>query len=681
MSAAGERATWLDRHRVAIALTLILVSGAALRVRYALPGLDSHRFWDERYSFENVRKVLDTWSLEPASIYYPSPLQTWPQALTLATSRWLYEEHGVESARLLHPRGWFTPTAYLLVRVISVVYGTLTLAVVFSIGRRLVSPGLGLLAALALAALPLHIHASSMFKPDVLLVLCVCLAFQLSLTAIQRARWADYALAGFAVCLAMSAKVTGALVGLTLAVGTVFVGWRDRQRLAKLALAAATGLASFLLLNPYARHYPAYTDHLQADYARRAALQGASRLDMPGALAQLLSGPQVHGPVFATLALLGLSWLGLTLWRAQATEPPDLTPEGRAHRAMLAAFPFLYAGAYMAATPYFKSNNLLPIIPFTALAALWLVRAIWFYLARRSPRLRSAPARHLGTAVLCFALALPGPLSVYRTLTPTTFDRALAFVAHAPGPQLGRVLVTERAAEPATVWRASTDDPARGPARIRVERLEEIERRRLDRADGEIFLARRLGDAGPGFYERRFARVPEEHRTVITPRLFELRGPPLAAVRHPHRLAAPPVRLPMSPCPPGQLPSYEGTLPDGIDPGQLISLVAVVPWGVVERTGGTPLVEVAGSAYHLQEAFRDGWTVTLVTERFVLGSSGRGVRLPTGRAREGEKAVELELRRWRQPAPREPTAAGLLGTAAPDSPDGWSIASGSSGSG
>ena len=646
--------SWPWRHRVGIGLVLILCFGAGLRFQYALPGLDSNRFWDERYSFDNVRKVLDTWSFEPGSIYYPSPLQTWPQALIVAASQWLYEERGIEEAQIVHRRGWFTPTAYLLVRLISVLYGTLTLAVLYLVGRRLVSPTVGLLAALALAALPMHIHVSAMFKPDALLVLGVVLAFHRSLIAIETGRPRDYALAGFAICLAMSAKIMGGLVALTLVIGTLVIGWKDRRRMALLTLTAGTSLLSFLILNPYARYYLGYTAHLQADYARRAELHGMTRAEMPGALADYLSGPHVHGPIFATLALIGLLWLAASLWH-----PLALAPVSRAHRAMLVAFPPLYAGAYMASTPYFKGNNVLPIAPFTTLAALWLVWEVWRRLYRRTPALRNRSAPVLGVAVLVLALAAPGPLSVYRTLTPTTFDRALGFLARGRGPVLGRVVFAEQSAEPAIVWKMATDAAAQAPGLVRPERLEEIESRRLDLSDGEIFLDSRLHGAGADLYQHRVDRLPEEHVVTFEPRLFELRGPPMVALRHTRRLAAAPQTVRMSLCPPGEPPCYEGTLPDGIEPGHLISLVAVVPWDVVEQGDGAPSLKVGDLDRPLREAFRHVQVVTLVTERFVLGKAQRRVSLATGQLGENRPRIKVEVRRWRQP--RRPGESPLPG--------------------
>jgi len=642
MEFAASHSTWLWRHRVGICLSLILLFGAVLRVQYALPRLDQSRFWDERYNFKNLRKVVETWSFEPGSIYYPSPLQTWPQALAVAGSQWLYEEYGVESARTVLPRGRFTSTAYLLVRMISVLYGTLTLAILFLVGRLLVSSGVGLAAALALAAMPWHIHVSSKFKPDALLVLGVVLGFHWSLLAIERARARDSILAGLGICVAMSAKVMGGLVSLPLVVGTLVVGWQDRRRIALLALAAGSSLVMFLLLNPYARYYLQWVAHLQGDYAMRAEWVEMTRASMPVELAGYLFGPYVHGPIFATLAVIGLVWLASSLGRS-----PGLTPVKRAHRAMLVVFPPIYAGAYLISTPYFKGNNLLPIVPFTTLAGLWLIWAIARWLGRRAPLLGDGAVKALAASLLIVLLGYQGILYVYQSLTPTTLDRALEFVSRGGRPRHTRVLFTEVIATP-TAWAMKRQHSKGAPGLIHVERLEGIDPRRLALSDGEIFLEERLESEGTDLYRLRVGSVAEDGVRTIRPRLFELRGPPLVAIRHPRRLAGKILPVEMTPCRPLVEACYQGTLPAAIEPGRLVTLVISVPRGIIRWTQEAPPVHVAGREIALIEVTRTRRRVILVTERFIPGEVAASVRFATGQPHQRGVTIGVEVGRWRR---------------------------------
>ena len=238
----------------------------------------------------------------------------------------------------------------------------------------------------------------------------------------------------------------GGLVALPLVVGTAFVGWRDRRRLALLALAGVSSLASFLVLNPYARYYLPWVAHLQRDYAMRAEQKGMTRGSMPRELVEYLSGPYVHGHVFAALAALGLVWLTVGLFRRAGPGEDDLSASRRAQRAMLVVFPPLYAGAYLLSTPHFKGNNVLPIVPFTTLAGLWLVWEIARRARARLPALGRPAVLAAGAAALVVWLGSPGTLYVYRTLLPSTSDRALAVVARGPGPEFGKTIVIEEAA-------------------------------------------------------------------------------------------------------------------------------------------------------------------------------------------------------------------------------------------
>lgn len=628
----------LSRRRVAVALALILLFGAGLRVWYAMPRLNKSRFWDERYSLENVEKILETWSLRPARGYYPAPLQSWPQALTLAASQELGERTGVEAFRTVDERGRFTSMAYLLVRLVSVLYGTLALAILFLVGRRMFSAGIGLAAALALASTPWHISVSAKFKPDALLVLTVLLAFYWSLGAVRRDRRKDYLLAGLGIALAASAKLLGVLVAVPLGLGTLWLAVRERRRIAGLLLAAGSSVVTFFLMNPYGWSYVWYVNSLQADYAKRAEWQGMTRASMPEELGEYLIGPGVHGPVLGAVAVLGLLGLLLT-----AVRPRGLERARRVERGMLVVFPPLYAVAYLAATPYFKGNNLLPIVPFTGLAAVWLVVRSWQAVANRlgaRPWITASAA-----ALLAFALAWPGAIYIYRSLTPTTLDVAFRFLRRGVGSSGGRIVLVEemKLGEPA--WEKS-EPFERSAITLFVDRLDELHEHRLARADGEVFPASRLDGEQRDFYRSRIERIPEGRVRTIQARWFELRGPDLVAIRHWRRAGTDWIDLEMEPCPATENLCVTGALPEMIVPPELVSLSVRIPAGVLG--GGEPpaTIRVAGSAVPLRIA-RTGRRVVLgFTERFSLARRGGEVRLETGYPRADDARIRLAVRQW-----------------------------------
>ena len=263
-----------------IALGLILVAGLALRLWYASFEPTSKRFWDERYSLENVEKVLETGSFRPARGFYPSPLVTWPQAGLLAASDALHRATGWEGFAIRRG-GYFSATTYFLVRGTSVLYGAAAPLLLFLVGRRIFTPQVGLIAAAALAFLPWHVRQSGVYKPDTFVVFTVLLALYWALGAVEKPKIRSYLLAAFGIARALSSKIIGGFVSLALAAGTLVAGWRDRRRWWLLALAAVASLVFFLLMNPYGRWYLWYTDVLQADYAFRAELEGMERGQLP----------------------------------------------------------------------------------------------------------------------------------------------------------------------------------------------------------------------------------------------------------------------------------------------------------------------------------------------------------------------------------------------------------------
>lgn len=136
--------------RVGLVLALLLIAvGAALRVWYASGELHIGRFEDEKYSLQNVRKIVGTLptgvDFEPVSGYYPSPVFNLPQALALEGSQRLAERLDKPSLRTYADGGVIQPTGFLLTRLFQTLYGVLTLWLAFLVGRRLSSTFAGLL--------------------------------------------------------------------------------------------------------------------------------------------------------------------------------------------------------------------------------------------------------------------------------------------------------------------------------------------------------------------------------------------------------------------------------------------------------------------------------------------------------------------------------------------------------
>jgi len=116
-------------------LGLLLLWALGLRLVFAGAGLDERRFWDERYSVENVANMLETGHLAAVSFWYPVPSYL-PHTALLGVIRWLEERTG-HAESILRRDGGFTPKAYHLCRSIQAVLGTASLLLLFLLLRRL----------------------------------------------------------------------------------------------------------------------------------------------------------------------------------------------------------------------------------------------------------------------------------------------------------------------------------------------------------------------------------------------------------------------------------------------------------------------------------------------------------------------------------------------------------------
>jgi hypothetical protein len=639
--AAGSGSSDAAASRVgAILLATIVVLGLVLRLWYASWDPTPRRFWDERYSFDNVRSILLGKTLRPARGYYPSPVVNLPPAALLGVTMSLERLAEKPTSDILE-RGSFGRRGHLLARGLQAVYGSASLLLLFVVGRRVFSPEVGLLAAAALAFMPWHIHVSGYFKPDALLVLTLVCALYSALRALEEPTIARHLLAGIAIALAMSAKLTGGTIAIPFALAALALGRRAPRRWALLALAGATSAATFVALNPYWARYAHFLSGLRRDYAMRAGWAGTTRTEMPERILELLLGPNGHGAFYGAAALAGLVWLGF-----QATRR-TLAPETRAIRFVLVAFPLLYILLYSTQTAYFKGNNFLPILPFTALAGAALLVTSWRLLAARFTRRRPALTL-LSTIALALVLAPPGVLYVYRSLTPTTSALALRFVDRALWPGHGRIAYSERVENARPQWEGSRW-VRRNAAGIRfVDSLSAMTLESLNLTDAVVFHASRLdrGDAAPlrTFVER---AGPDRVRS-FRPALFDARGPGLIVVARPWRRAGE-VELALSACADDEPTCFTAELPHAAESGAYLSIVLWAPSNMLAKEGVSARLGERHLDLLSSETRRRA--NILVSERFRVAQGASQLRLDFARAPAEDRMPAAELLRW-EPAPR-----------------------------
>jgi hypothetical protein len=404
-----------------------------------------------------------------------------------------------------------------------VVVGTLSVAWLVRVGRRLFDLPTALLAGLLMAVTPWHIRQSALFKPDVLLVWLQLVAFEWSLLAVRSPAPVRSLRAGLGVGLAMAAKYNGGPIAVPLAVGSLLGGRRGLGgRLARLALAGVAAATTFLVLDLHLLLEPELFQRnfgsTLRDYASKGAAHGASRLDMVGHAVGSLLTPPFHGLVVGATALAGLLWAALRLRRAG--------PDERRSLAMLLSFPVAYVALYAAATNNPSPHNWLPLVPFTSLAAAdALVRAAR-WVGTRVPALR--PPR-LAPVAAVLALVVVGQASAYayaQAVPPTwrVADELLTARLKEAGQ---RHLVLQQDLRSFRVARRLVPD--RRPTLVSPGRAAAAGADPLS-MDAEVYAGATAADLLPQM--ARATALPHEEAHLVVPRAFAARGPAIFLVLH-----------------------------------------------------------------------------------------------------------------------------------------------------
>jgi hypothetical protein len=493
------------------ALAALLAATLGLRLWFLSGDLDATRFYDERFGFRNVSALLEPGGGARLQAFYPS-LSFVPQAAVLAVSDGLHRLTGLRSLAIhdpARPDGW-SATAYLLVRSLSALFGTLSVGLLFALGARLWSPAAGLLAALLFSATPRHVQSSSHFKPDVLVALLVLLAFWWSLDAAESGRRRRFWLAGAGLGLSVAAKYTGIAALFPLVVAALAGHWRDRRRWRYLAEAGAASLLTFALLNPHLAVIVRFVGRLWRIGASKGP--GAGVTFGSAAAEQLDFLLDHHGPALLTVAAIGAVGIGVESWRRRGT---GAALGGAMALALVGCYSLLWV-----ALRFFRGQNHLPVAAMTSLFAAW---ALWQAGRRVAARLGPAAAWGLGL-VLAAAVTVPTAAWSYRGRVPSTAVVAVrAAREELPQPLRLRWVLLERGAGD-----SSGAGAAPGLALRRVESVLAAP----PIADAEVFPAGRLDAAAGARYRQRLAD-PAVRTWRIEPRPFRSRGAPLLLLVRP----------------------------------------------------------------------------------------------------------------------------------------------------
>jgi hypothetical protein len=307
---------------------------------------------------------------------------------------------------------------YLVGRLVTALFGTATLAVLYLTGRIAYGRAVGILAAGLLAVDLLHVRDSHWITTDVPLTFLITLATFLALRYWRDGRLADAGAAGLVAGLATSMKYPGGLAFLPLLAAHAARrrDWPAWRRVAGTETAVAAGLAAggFVLGTPFALLTPvAFVRGVLDEFH---TVQFGNEADVPGYLFHLVySLPEALGWPLYLLALAGLAW---ALARRGARET------------VLLAFALPYLFVIVAWSTRFE-RYAIPLLPgLTLLGAVAVVRGVGWLSERAQLVPGPWPAIALaGVATVLLAPALGRVAAYHRLLAqPDTRELGSAWV-------------------------------------------------------------------------------------------------------------------------------------------------------------------------------------------------------------------------------------------------------------
>ena len=387
--------------RPAIVLIPILVTAASLRfwaLDFGLPHVLAHP--DEARVAKTAVDFLGG-RLHPGFFNYPTLFMYALGAayLGLCGVRTLSGEFGsIAACAASWPHAW--EPFFLTARVLSALAGTVSVFLVYRIGRRVSDLPTGLAAGAFLAVAFLHVRDSHFGVTDVPMTMMLLAAVAAVLRAHDAPSAWRFAGAGVLAGLAASTKYNAALLAVAILVSQT-VRWIDDRRLdSRVPVFGAAMAAAFVAGSPFVvldwpvfwRDVTSEAEHLRLGHAIRLA---------PGwrhhALVTLPLGLTL--PLFAA-SLAGLAWMA---WRMPR------------RAALLLAFPVVYYAVAGRGYTVF-ARYMVPIVPFLCVTAGFFAASAARAVTRRMPR------ASLG-AVLLAVVAAIGAAAMVKSVR---LDRLLA---------------------------------------------------------------------------------------------------------------------------------------------------------------------------------------------------------------------------------------------------------------
>jgi len=291
-------------------------------------------------------------------------------------------------------------------------------------------------------------------------------------------------------------------------------------------------------------------------------------------------------------------------------------------------------------TPYFKPNNFVPVTPFTCLIGAWAAVRVGEWIRQKFWSGGSALFSAAAAGAFYAVVVLPGPLFVYRSLTPTTFDRAEELIHGRLPHDLRRYRYEEYWSRPIFRWERSLANGKRAEAVV-VEQLATEPRSALQLADGVVFLYRRLEGENKAFYESLLEG--NDHKWMeLQPNLFDLRGPALVVVTHHWMTDGGSVKIAREPCTGQPDDCWRILVPEEYSRG--VASLAIRLSKRSSSDSARVAARIGSQAVGVSRLAARPWL--LRTERFSLRSRQLEVRGP-GLGAASESKLDIDLQEWR----------------------------------
>jgi len=386
-------------------LVLLLLLALGLRVWGSGFGLPAYTRYhpDEHALVERAAQILWTGDWDLHRFNYP-PVYAYVQAIGYA----IYFLYGVAQGLWEYVPEFVLPNYYHVGRLLTALFGTLTILIVYLTGRELKGRRAGLLAAALLGGNYLHIIHSHYATFDVMVGFwaALTLLFSVLLTAEQAGKW--YLLAGLCAGLAGATKYNGAVViVLPIVAHVLYTRWGRWGYLnGHLLLTCAGFLLGFFGGNPFALgNLPDFLSGLATVLhhygTEHPGFEG--RGNWRWYVTVFVTSADAPWVVAATAGAIGMV---LREWRKGL---------------LIVSFPVIY---YIMVSRFIVrfERNMVPLLPFLAICAGWLLDAGGRLIAQR--------LKHFGGWSGVFA-ALGAAFLICLSLTAgVAFDAALGQTDH-----------------------------------------------------------------------------------------------------------------------------------------------------------------------------------------------------------------------------------------------------------